>query len=112
MNAFVSPKTLTGTPLVSTFAFERHPSEYPFQIRVVEIDGKPWFVAKDVCDVLGIRTPQNAYQRLDPSEVSKSVERTLGCSELGRTLSSSPKAASTSWSCAATSLSRSPSRTG
>ena len=26
------------------------------QIRTVQIDGEPWFVAKDVCEVLGIRT--------------------------------------------------------
>lgn len=67
----VSPKTLTGTPLVSTFAFERHPSEYPFQIRVVQIDGDPWFVAKDVCEVLGLENVTNACRRLNGDEVSK-----------------------------------------
>lgn len=40
--------------LVSTFAFERHPSEEPFEIRVVEIDGNPWFVAADVCKALDV----------------------------------------------------------
>lgn len=69
MNAFVSPKTLTGTPLVSTFRFERHPSEYPFRIRVVEIDGNPWFVAKDVCEVLGLDGYASQHtKRLDDDE--------------------------------------------
>jgi len=80
----VSPKTLTGTPLVSTFAFERHPSEYPFQIRVVEIDGDPWFVAKDVCDVLGLKNVTFAIKHLDPDQRSKFNRIELGEPRAGR----------------------------
>lgn len=29
-------------------------------VRVIEKDGEPWFVAKDVCDVLGYAKPENA----------------------------------------------------
>ena len=29
-----------------------------------EITGEPWFVAKDVCDILGITNARNAYSRL------------------------------------------------
>ncbi len=33
------------------------------QIRVVELEGKPWFVAVDVCDVLGLENPRSAVHR-------------------------------------------------
>ncbi len=39
-------------------------------IRVVQIDGEPWFVANDVCRVLGIENVGSAYVRLDRDEVS------------------------------------------
>lgn len=38
-----------------------------FDFRVIERDGDPWFVTKDVCDVLGIRTDA-ANAQLDPDE--------------------------------------------
>lgn len=41
------------------------------QIRVVEINGAPWFVAKDVCDTLGIQNPSAATKILNQSEWSK-----------------------------------------
>ena len=31
-------------------------------------DGEPWFVAKDVCDILGIDNPSQAVGRLDDDE--------------------------------------------
>lgn len=45
----------------------------PFQfgsssIRVVLINGEPWFVGKDVCDVLEIGDPSTAYARLKDYE--------------------------------------------
>lgn len=40
------------------------------QVRVVEVDGEPWWVAKDVCDVLGIAQPVRAVQGLDDDEVT------------------------------------------
>ncbi|WP_375699064.1 BRO family protein [Pseudophaeobacter sp. TrK17] len=38
------------------------------QVRVVSRDGSPWFVAKDVCDVLGIVNPSRAVASLDEDE--------------------------------------------
>lgn len=35
-------------------------------VRMVEKDGEPWFVASDICKILGIKTA--AYQRLDDDE--------------------------------------------
>jgi prophage antirepressor-like protein len=37
-------------------------------IRVEMIDGEPWFVAKDVCDVLDIEKYRDAIARLDDDE--------------------------------------------
>lgn len=37
-------------------------------VRIVEKDGQPWFVAKDVCDCLGIRNYRQAMARLDTDE--------------------------------------------
>ena len=37
-------------------------------IRAVEIDGEPWFVAKDVCDALEIGNASQALSRLDDDE--------------------------------------------
>lgn len=40
------------------------------EIRVVEVDDQPWFVAKDVCDILDISNPTKAVSRLDEDERS------------------------------------------
>lgn len=41
------------------------------EVRIVDIGGEPWFVAKDVCDVLGIQQPVRAVENLDSDEVRK-----------------------------------------
>jgi anti-repressor protein len=38
------------------------------QIRTISKDGDPWFVAKDVCDVLEISNGRDAVSRLDEDE--------------------------------------------
>lgn len=38
------------------------------QVRVIERDGDPWFVAKDVCDSLGLEQVSRACDRLDEDE--------------------------------------------
>lgn len=38
------------------------------QVRVIERDGEPWFVAKDVCECLGIINVSQACDRLDDDE--------------------------------------------
>lgn len=40
-------------------------------IRVVELDGNPWFVAKDVCKALGIRNATEMVRPLDPQDKAK-----------------------------------------
>ena len=37
-------------------------------VRTVDRDGEPWFVLKDVCDVLGIGSPHKVADRIDEDE--------------------------------------------
>ena len=37
-------------------------------VRTLEINNEPWFVAKDVCDILDIKNPTQALQNLDADE--------------------------------------------
>ena len=39
-----------------------------FEFRVIERDGEPWFVAKDVCDVLGLGHQGSALRHLEDDE--------------------------------------------
>lgn len=59
-----SEKKNQPQPLVEVFNFsqERTP------IRVQVINNEPWFVAKDVCEVLGIANHKDAVSRLDDDE--------------------------------------------
>ena len=41
------------------------------QIRTVERNGEPWWVLKDVCEVLEINNHKMTVQRLDVDEVSQ-----------------------------------------
>lgn len=40
-------------------------------VRTMNVSGEPWFVLKDVCDVLGLCTPARVAERLDSDEVSQ-----------------------------------------
>ncbi|WP_209435862.1 BRO-N domain-containing protein [Gallibacterium genomosp. 3] len=37
-------------------------------IRVVSINNEPWFIAKDICEILGIKNPTQALENLDEDE--------------------------------------------
>jgi len=52
----------------------------PNTVRVVEIDGQPWFVAADVCKALDLKNPTVAIKSLDEDERSK---KNLGLRGLG-----------------------------
>lgn len=41
------------------------------QLRIIEKDGDPWFVASDVCKILELSNPSMAVNRLDEDERSK-----------------------------------------
>lgn len=40
-------------------------------VRVTEINGEPWFVARDVCAVLGVKNHRDTVSRLDADEYAK-----------------------------------------
>lgn len=48
------------------------------QLRTVTIDGSPWWVAKDVCDILEHTNSRMAVDRLDDDEKGVSTVDTLG----------------------------------
>ena len=62
------------------------PTEFRFDespVRAIVQDGEPWFVAKDVCDVLDIDDPSKAVDRLDEDETgTTTIRTTVGPREL------------------------------
>lgn len=48
------------------------------QIRVIEQNGEPWFVAKDVCSILEIKNSRDAMSRLEDDEKGVVLTDTLG----------------------------------
>ena len=48
------------------------------QVRVIEKNGEPWFVAKDVCDILDLGNSRMALERLDDDEKGVSLIDTPG----------------------------------
>jgi prophage antirepressor-like protein len=57
---------------LTVFSFESN------NVRVVSIDGEPWFVAKDICDVLEHSNSRAALERLKDYEKGVSSIYTLG----------------------------------
>ena len=48
------------------------------EVRVVEIDGDPWFIAADVCRALDVKNGRDAVSRLDDDEKGVALTDTLG----------------------------------
>ncbi|HHB2481289.1 TPA: phage antirepressor [Bacillus cereus] len=51
------------------------------QVRTIMKDGEPWFVAKDICDVLDIKNPRTSTALLDDDEKGVHTMDTLGGSQ-------------------------------
>lgn len=67
---------------VELFRYESH------EVRTVLVAGEPWFVALDVCTVLGIRNPSDALRGLDDDEVGTTeVIDAMGRSQQVKTIS-------------------------
>ena len=62
---------------LSTFSFESKP------IRTLAINNEPWFVAKDLCDTLGITNPSKAILNLDDDEKMISTDSNLKLGSAG-----------------------------
>lgn len=52
--------------------------ELAASLRCIEIEGNPWFVAKDACDTLGLENVTKALLRLDEDEKGLNSIQTLG----------------------------------
>ena len=48
------------------------------EVRTFLVDGQPWFVAKDVCNILEIKNVSKAIQSLDNDEKGLTTSYTLG----------------------------------
>jgi prophage antirepressor-like protein len=62
------------------YIFEKHP------VRITDRDGNPWFVAKDVCDVLGHTNVTQALKKLDNDEkgmITRASDPNLWLGSLG-----------------------------
>lgn len=72
-----TPHTNERTKPMNSIA---HPTTAPalsfslegFQLRVIMINGDPWFFAMDVCEMLGIKNPTMALRALDDDEITLS----------------------------------------
>ena len=63
------PSNSLPEPVPAPEGFRLFESEEFGQVRVViGPDGEPWFVAKDICEVLGIANSRDALSRLDEDE--------------------------------------------
>ncbi|OBX07846.1 antirepressor [Gallibacterium salpingitidis] len=63
---------MTNQTQLSTFNFEES------SIRVVSINNEPWFIAKDVCEAIGIDNNRKALLALDDDEKGVTLSNTLG----------------------------------
>lgn len=48
------------------------------EVRTIQKDGEPWFVLKDVCQILSIGNAADVYSRLDEDEKGVGQIDTLG----------------------------------
>ena len=48
------------------------------QVRAIEQNGNPWFVAKDLCNAINISNYRDAIERLDEDEKGVTLSNTLG----------------------------------
>jgi hypothetical protein len=67
-----TPSQGDAVPAELTFSFEKN------NLRTIVMDDQPWFVAKDVCDALGIKDSTTATRSLDEDEKGAQTLRTLG----------------------------------
>ena len=56
----------------------RHFPESQQEIRSFTAEGAPWFIAKDVCDILGLSNPRQALASLDADEKGVTTVDTPG----------------------------------
>jgi len=71
----MTPKQLpSSSPSTEITTFDFSPS---IRLRALTIDGAPWFVAKDICDALGLEDRYKATSTLDEDEKGTTTVRTI-----------------------------------
>ena len=87
---FVLPQPVTmiedaePTEIALSKPSEPRPSIFRYSnkdVRVVMVDGNPWWVLKDVCDVLELTSPHKVAERLEDDEKGRNLIPTLGGSQ-------------------------------
>jgi len=63
---------MNTTTAVVPFYFQDH------EVRTIDIDGEPWFVAKDVCDILGLESVTKSLLRVPDNHKGVNPIHTLG----------------------------------
>jgi len=58
----------SSSPVPAVFSFNS------LDVRVVDRDGEPWFVAADVCSALSVGNPSEALKRLGDNPSSRGFE--------------------------------------
>ena len=64
---------MTGDKAIKIFEHEQFG-----EIRIVDEKGEPWFVARDVADILGYSDTQAMTRRLDEDEVNTCTDKSSG----------------------------------
>ena len=72
----MSSNRLTNEQGIQSFSFEG-----AHNVRVIEIEGKPWFVAQDVCIVLSLCNTSKTVSNLDDDEKGVTLSYTHGGSQ-------------------------------
>lgn len=60
------------------FQFDNVATGQTLSISAIEKDGQAWFVAKDICEALGIKNSRDAIASLDDDEKGVAITDTLG----------------------------------
>lgn len=63
---------MENEPAINIFKFAQQ------DVRIITKDGEPWFVAKDVCDALGLENSRKAVSSLEDDEKGVTISDTLG----------------------------------
>lgn len=63
---------MTASTAITHFNFNEH------AVRVIQIEDAPWFVATDVAESLGYKSPKDAASYLDDDEKGSAIVRTPG----------------------------------
>ena len=67
-----------------SFSFYLSDGGFPRHYRIVDRNGNPWFVVRDICRILGIKNPSDAIKNFPPEYVSTIFTIEKSYSEGGR----------------------------